>query len=1206
MSVDIYPLQQFTTSFTQTAAYESTTFANGAGGATAPITGYPELACGENIKTVAGAGPTGQNTIDKSTGPEADYEITGASFLAFGSLASGQFDVRDTGSGILTIEMQVFLDATVPAAAAFSGQFILVSGGTAASLANGSGGQTRFNDYVVTVGYFRTGGPGTLPVTWYAQWYKPSGATFVTQEIDATAPFTFDDAWHTLKLRVKPSTITGTYSGTGTTGGATAATDGAVEFLIDNVSTVKGTGLQIVVNKLATTQPELYYGRGFWLGDGGFFAGADLIGPTTDLHVYYESATPILPSVPVSTPNAARTPCTPQAVVTNGGKGQAGCNVGGIGGGHQYAGDIGTVPQHPDPDDGEVLTGDVTRSSLEPWIELVHQDYPSEVKTTYRRAFEELADDGDYEGGRKQSGVLLIGEIEHGLGNEQGGFEAGTATLQLSDIRDRLFRDLSADQEIDGDEYRVKLATDQARAAHIAPRILQRGIVQQAALESLLQSRITGVDWLFSDFGPFGPGRQDPNWTFGDLGDAAPSMTNDTKAQAIPLLYGEKSDENATSPTGGSGGSFAKGLLPGYFLGRFDLTGLVTTPPDSTGSTLEQVVAELQASVDAHTTVADWSSIIGVADAMILESMGTVPNSYTGLANVIGYGDLNVLLSMGTTAPPAATEWGFIATGLGPWFQYTGVYGSDLGCGDALQTHDRVKLDPTTRADLLVPGVNWPYANPYLELTNPDTGRTFWLTGVFVTGPLLDDHLNGVVTMAFNAIGIEDVGDGTGLPIMRIEDAKQHRLENHWINQWSSGPYVTDLVYPQFEDGTAMVRSSSFTARQQFFIDQLGDNGILVSEYADTQQSNLDVVRQWNTDTESKIGVNQHGQILDFGFDEFVDTSDWPRLNHVTDIFGPMVRTSGIERENVVSGSCDWDPDFDKTRAGPFIYSSATGIAKYKGRIRQGEPIIAKMLDNTEHFQWVLQRRLERLQVGLTMIDVPVPIDPWLNYDVGTGVLLNSEDGPGPDGYVDQPCLIMRRRISVQSRLMTLTLWDVGDLMNANIRTRTVTLTNAQILDLPITPVEVIPSPASGFRIKLMAASLNLNNTAAAYTNINTTSCVVWLGPDGPAKQTAGSYLVNDNSLTPNLTQVTNWLGANTSLLVDLVVPSLQTISDGAAGKLWVVPNDGNFPGSTASIDWDGKAVKIFADNNGSLSFTAGDAANTLTITTYYALEAVA
>lgn len=744
-------------------------------------------------------------------------------------------------------------------------------------------------------------------------------------------------------------------------------------------------------------------------------------------------ASGIQPTIPVATPLAAQTPCTPQALVGNGGKGKAGCNVGGVGGGHEYdvtdAANLGDVPQHDDPDDGETFTG-APGVTLEPWIELVHTDYPSGDKTTYRRAFEELADADTYQGGRKESGVLAIGDVEHGLGNEQGGFEAGTADIELSGVRDRLIENLADDQDLDGDECRIKVASDAARAAGTPPRVLLRGIVQKGALESSLRSRLTVVDWLFSDFGPFGPGRKDPNWTFNDLGSAAPNMTSDTRAQCIPLHYGEKSDERAKDPL--TNLPAAKGLLPGFYLGKFDLTGLVSTPPAATGRTFAAFVALItQLIADGVPTVSWVDHIgfdIGTSDADRLVNEG-VPDTYDRMAGIIGQADLDECLQHGTTTAPAATEWGFLCTGLGPWFQYTGVYGSDLGGGDPNKTHDRTKLDPTARADILVPGINWPYPDPYLALTNPDTGRTFWLTGAFVTGPLLDDHLNGVVTLAFNAIGIEEVGDGSGLPIMRVEDAKQHRLENHWIRQWSSGLYATAVDYPQFEDGVPMVRSSSFRARQNFFKQQLGGEGLIVSWYTDTQQANLDIVRQWNRETESRTGVNQHGQVVDFGLDETVDTSAWPRLQHVTDVFGPIVRTSGEERENVVVGSCDWDPDFEKLRAGPFSFSSAAGIRKYKRRIKQGDAIDSQILDNPSHFQWILQRRLARLEFGTTLLEVPGPLNPWANYDVGQGVLFTSEDGPGPNGYVDHPFIILRRKPSIATGLITFTLWDVRDIL---------------------------------------------------------------------------------------------------------------------------------------------------------------------------------
>ncbi len=761
------------------------------------------------------------------------------------------------------------------------------------------------------------------------------------------------------------------------------------------------------------------------------FSGADFSCKPIRLTVV--TTIPTVSPIPLSTPLAPETPCEPQAVVGNGGKGKAGCNVGGVGGGHEYVGGLGDVPQHPDPPDGEALL-DQEANGIEPWIELIHEEYPaSNGITIYRRAFEELADDPNvFESGRKESGVLAIGEIENALGNEQGGFEAATVEIQLSDIRDRLMRNLAADQDIDGDEVRVKACTDAGRAAGVLPRILARSIVQQSEIRSSLQAGITAVDWFFSDFGPFGPDRQDPSWTFNDLGASAPDMTDDTKATPIPRLYGEKSDEGATDPAGGSG-SKSKGLLPGYYLGMFDIgSGTVPDPGPTPGKSLAEVVAELQVSVTAGTTVADWSSIIGVADAIYLESLGTVPDTYTRLADVIGYADLDVLLSMGTTAGTTSTLWGFVATGLGPWFAYTGVYGSNLGGGDPTLTHDRVKLDPLTRSDLLVPGINWPFVQPYVEFTNPDTGQVFWLTGVFVRGPLLDEHLNGVVNLAFNAIGTEEFGDGTGLPIMRAEDVKQHWLENHALNRWTSGPYTTTLIYPQWEDGTAKVRTSSFLARQNFFKTQFGSptEGLMFSWYTDKQMPTLDVARHFNAETESKLGINGHGQIVDFGFDPSVDITTWPKLDHVTDVFGTITRTTGEERENVVTGFCDWDGDFDKFRIGPLHFESAAAIAQYKGRRKSGDDLEAILLDQADQLAWVLEQRLNRLKVGLTMLEVPLPLG-WIDYDVGSGIRLTSEDGPGPNGYEDEPGIIMRRRIDIRNRLVMYTLWMPGLLLGS-------------------------------------------------------------------------------------------------------------------------------------------------------------------------------
>lgn len=157
--------------------------------------------------------------------------------------------------------------------------------------------------------------------------------------------------------------------------------------------------------------------------------------------------------VPIDTPEAPTIDCDPQTEVSGGGRGAAGCNTGGIGFTSVGDYDIGGIPEHDDPDAGEQISG---KTGVEVWVELVHEG------TTYRRAMVPLGDAN--EGGYKAPGLSAVGVIEHALGNERGGYEPATLSIEMSDVFDNLLRDIiAADEEIEGDELRVKVASDEMR-----------------------------------------------------------------------------------------------------------------------------------------------------------------------------------------------------------------------------------------------------------------------------------------------------------------------------------------------------------------------------------------------------------------------------------------------------------------------------------------------------------------------------------------------------------------------------------------------------------------------------------------------------------------------------------------------------------------------------------------------------------------------
>jgi hypothetical protein len=304
------------------------------------------------------------------------------------------------------------------------------------------------------------------------------------------------------------------------------------------------------------------------------------------------------------------------------------------------------------------------------------------------------------------------------------------------------------------------------------------------------------------------------------------------------------------------------------------------------------------------------------------------------------------------------------------------------------------------------------------------------MTLVFVDpeSPLTIDHKAGRVTMAFNGTGVMDAD---GNPLLYAEDCKHHWLENAILNDWTSGAWSDAVTYPAWEDGTPKVRSSSFVERHEYQVASLG-HGLRCGWYVGQQASISTFIKEWNL-LESFIGYNSHGQFVSFGIDENADITSWRRIRHVNDFgFGATRRKSGLQRENVVSGVCDWDPDFDMWRNSVITFSDADAINKYKARRKEGHTVESKILNYIADISWIVSKRLQRLKVGLTQIEITGKID-LMDVEVGDGVLLETIEGTGATGYSDRACYVLRKKLNLSSKpiTVTLTLLDVHGMLAA-------------------------------------------------------------------------------------------------------------------------------------------------------------------------------
>lgn len=260
----IYGPQDFTGgTFAKPTSFQTTAH----GGADAPITGYPEFAAGEAVKTVNASGPLGERVLDVDTGSGSDYSDAGLAMLGVGDLPSGEWDGTD---GIIVEWDQYF--STTALTQSFLGQAMVLVARLSTLGASPDPEVGLFTgDSVVWIGFEQTSGANFF----YDIYYVVNGSTVHNTSVTDVA----DNAWHRMKIRYKPGTVTGALVGSY----FPRAADGYFEWLIDGVAAISATNIKfdIPVQSVYSSTPNLLYGA--WHG----FAG--LLGPVTNFTIWRET-----------------------------------------------------------------------------------------------------------------------------------------------------------------------------------------------------------------------------------------------------------------------------------------------------------------------------------------------------------------------------------------------------------------------------------------------------------------------------------------------------------------------------------------------------------------------------------------------------------------------------------------------------------------------------------------------------------------------------------------------------------------------------------------------------------------------------------------------------------------------------------------------------------------------------------------------------
>jgi hypothetical protein len=677
---------------------------------------------------------------------------------------------------------------------------------------------------------------------------------------------------------------------------------------------------------------------------------------------------------------------------------------------------------------------------------------------TYRWATRPFADAGAWAEGR----LSTWGSIERSLSTPDGDYDIASCQVELDDS-DGLFRGLLADPTtriFTGREAAIEILSEAGRAAGTAWRTLFRGHVSGVQTPPGRKAVIKISDCVGSSFSGFDLEKK--------MGVAItrqehPNAPDKVIGRIYPIVIGEHSDVGAVDANGDAAD---KGLLPVIDVGDYliDADGeLVADTPlsyltsptngsatvngtpgttsytykvtalsgygETLGSTI--TVATGAATLTSTDSIAlTWDAVTGAIEYRVYRQSGS---GGTGLVQRLNNGESYAdpettwtdtgASATGQSAPATNTAiaeqiladgttafgWGRLITKIGANAEVHHVYASNLATGEAPK---RERMDESVYgSEFLVYGrAGWPHADPYIEINGIRMGV------IYARGPRLKHHRDGVVTIAWNGCGDDDIGDGSGDTIDEAFLALQHVLNEYVLKDGGVG-YRTGVFGPleTWANGVAKLKTSAFAAMQALTVTWVGSAGYMAAFAITEPISVRDFLRKFAVTFACHYGSNHHGQVFPVLLDDTATVTAgriYRDRIEIARLEGQEIDHDAVETR--IRYHYDFDTDGQRFRvADQIIEDEAMSDAYGAPRERATRQCYYTRHDATAVDS--CSRHLTRYKVAPRYITFRTDLT-GLEDELGAQIRLTHYDGAGgTSGDSATPCLVYTHRTHAQA-----------------------------------------------------------------------------------------------------------------------------------------------------------------------------------------------